>query len=85
MVSSTPITNGRFPANSPSFVVDHVTPAAYGGPTALESPDNEGRLLSMLRRVARALRARVRVVLEPDSTGTADALAEDTVPCRVSG
>src|SRR5258705_13230874 len=32
----------------------------------LESPDYEGHSLSMLRRVAKALRARVRVVLEPD-------------------
>ena len=30
----------------------------------------------MLRRVAKALRARVRVVLEPDSTDKADAVAE---------
>ena len=37
----------------------------------------------MLRRAARALRARVRVVLEPDSAGKADALAEDPVPYRV--
>ena len=37
----------------------------------------------MLRRVTRALRARVRVVLEPDSAGKFDALAEDTVPYRV--
>src|SRR5881628_2938350 len=51
----------------------------------LESPDYEGHSLSMLRRVARALRARVRVVLEPDSAGQADALAEEPVPYRVSG
>jgi DNA-binding XRE family transcriptional regulator len=31
----------------------------------LESPDYEGHSLSMLRRVARALNARVRVVFEP--------------------
>ena len=31
----------------------------------LESPDYEGHSLSMLRRVAAALHARVRVVLEP--------------------
>src|SRR6184192_70786 len=49
----------------------------------LESPRYEGHSLSMLRRVARALRARVRVVLEPDSAGKADALAEDLVPYRV--
>jgi transcriptional regulator with XRE-family HTH domain len=49
----------------------------------LESPDYEGHSLSMLRRVASALHARVRVVLEPDSAGKADALAEDPVPYRV--
>ena len=49
----------------------------------LESPSYEGHSLSMLRRVARALRARVRVVLEPDSAGKADAPAEDPVPYRV--
>ena len=49
----------------------------------LESPGYEGHSLSMLRRVAKALRARVRVVLEPDSAGKADALAEDPVPYRV--
>jgi hypothetical protein len=37
----------------------------------------------MLRRVASALHARVRVVLEPDSAGNADALAENPVPYRV--
>ena len=49
----------------------------------LESPGYEGHSLSMLRRVARALHARVRVVLEPDSAGKADALAENPVPYRV--
>jgi len=49
----------------------------------LESPDYEGHSLSMLRRVAKALHARVRVVLEPDVGGRADALAEDPVPYRV--
>lgn len=43
----------------------------------LESPGYEGHSLSMLRRVAKALRARVRVVLEPDPMGKAGALAED--------
>src|SRR5437867_10242027 len=38
----------------------------------LESPDYEGHSLSMLRRVAKALHARVRVVLEPDSAGKAE-------------
>lgn len=32
----------------------------------LESPDYEGHSLSMLRRVAEALHARVRVVFEPE-------------------
>lgn len=32
----------------------------------IESPSYEGHSLSMLRRVARELKARVRVVLEPD-------------------
>jgi transcriptional regulator with XRE-family HTH domain len=49
----------------------------------LESPGYEGHSLSMLRRVAKALHARVRVVLEPESAGKADALAEDPVPYRV--
>ena len=49
----------------------------------LESPRYEGHSLSMLRRVARALRARVRVVLEPDPWAKADALAEDLVPYRI--
>src|SRR6266567_7985299 len=43
----------------------------------LESPDYEGHSLSMLRRVAHVLHARVRVVLEADDAGKADALAED--------
>jgi len=33
----------------------------------LESPGDEGHSLSMLRRVASALKARVRVVLEPEA------------------
>ncbi|HXT39294.1 MAG TPA: helix-turn-helix transcriptional regulator [Candidatus Angelobacter sp.] len=49
----------------------------------LESPGYQGHSLSMLRRVARALHARVRVVLEPDSASKADALAEDPVLYRV--
>src|SRR5437667_90324 len=48
----------------------------------LESPGYEGHSLSMLRRVAKALRARVRVVLEPDPAGKADALAEEPMPYR---
>jgi transcriptional regulator with XRE-family HTH domain len=49
----------------------------------LESTGYEGHSLSMLRRVAKVLHARVRVVLEADETGKAGALAEDTVPYRV--
>jgi transcriptional regulator with XRE-family HTH domain len=48
----------------------------------LESPGYEGHSLSMLRRVAKALHARVRVVLEPDPQNNADALAEDTAVYR---
>src|SRR5438132_11745684 len=49
----------------------------------LESPSYEGHSLSMLRRVAEVLHARVRVVLEPDTAGKAQALAEDPVPYRI--
>jgi transcriptional regulator with XRE-family HTH domain len=49
----------------------------------LESPGYEGHSLSMLRRVAKALHARVRVVLEADPPGKASALAEKPVPYRV--
>src|SRR5947207_4562712 len=49
----------------------------------LESPRYEGHSLSMLRRVARALRARVRVVLEPEPASVAAALSEDQVRYRV--
>src|SRR5438477_4661379 len=48
----------------------------------LESPSYEGHSLSMLRRVAKALHARVRVVLEADPPGKTGALAEDPVPYR---
>jgi len=37
----------------------------------LESPGYEGHSLSMLRRVAKALNARVRVVFEPETESTA--------------
>jgi transcriptional regulator with XRE-family HTH domain len=37
----------------------------------LESPAYEGHSLAMLRRVAQALSAKVRVVLEPNSKGAA--------------
>jgi transcriptional regulator with XRE-family HTH domain len=49
----------------------------------LESPGYEGHSLSMLRRVAKALHARVRVVLEPEATENSSVLAEEPVPYRV--
>jgi len=49
----------------------------------LESPGYEGHSLSMLRRVAKALNVRVRVMLESDAPVKADALAEAPVPYRV--
>lgn len=49
----------------------------------LESPGYEGHSLRMLRRVAKVLHARVRVVFEADGPGKADALAEDPMPYRV--
>ncbi len=49
----------------------------------LESPSYEGHSLSMLRRVAKVLRARVRVVIEADTAPTAEALAEAPLPYRV--
>ena len=42
----------------------------------LESPGYEGHSLSMLRRVAEALHARVRVVFEPEGKGTGMRVAE---------
>ncbi|MDX9713923.1 MAG: helix-turn-helix transcriptional regulator [Dissulfurispiraceae bacterium] len=44
----------------------------------LESPGYEGHSLSMLRRVAEALHARVHVVFEPEEKGGALHLAEET-------
>ena len=49
----------------------------------LESPGYEGHSLSMLRRVAKALHTRVRVVLEAESAGKTGAMAEDPVLYRV--
>src|SRR5258707_2515334 len=46
----------------------------------LESPAYEGHSLSTLRRVAKALNARARVVLEADPPGKDAALAEDPPP-----
>lgn len=48
----------------------------------LESPSYEGHSLSMLRRVAQELHARVRVVLEPEDI--ADHVAEVPVRYRIA-
>lgn len=48
----------------------------------LESPGYEGHSLSMLRRVAQALRARVRVVIEPEETVATNRVAETPPPYR---
>jgi transcriptional regulator with XRE-family HTH domain len=50
----------------------------------LESPGHEGHSLSMLRRVAKVLHARVRISIDAEARNKADALAEDPVPYRVS-
>src|SRR5437762_9721857 len=46
----------------------------------LESPAYEGHSLSMLRRVAKVLGARVRLVLEPETARHGVHLAESPVP-----
>jgi len=48
----------------------------------LESPDYEGHSLSMLRRVADILHARVRVVFEAAKSGTRTQVAERPAPYR---
>lgn len=48
----------------------------------LESPSYEGHSLSMLRRVAGVLRARVRVVLEPAESRNGTLVAEAPAPYR---
>ena len=48
----------------------------------LESPGYEGHSLSMLRRVAGALRARVRIVFEPAETRSWMHVAESPAPYR---
>ncbi len=48
----------------------------------LESPGYEGHSLSMLRRVAKALSAKVRVVLEPERVEAGSRLAESPIPYR---
>jgi len=49
----------------------------------LESASYEGHSLSMLRRVAKALSAKVRVILEPEPETQASRLAEASLPYRV--
>jgi transcriptional regulator with XRE-family HTH domain len=49
----------------------------------LESPAYEGHSLAMLRRVAKALSAKVRVVFEPENEAAGSHLAESPVPYRV--
>jgi len=49
----------------------------------LESTSYEGHSLSMLRRVAKVLRARVRVVFEPEAAARAGRLAESPLPYRI--
>ena len=46
----------------------------------LESPGYEGHSLSMLRRVATALHARVRIVFEPATSGSGNRVAESYAP-----
>ncbi len=48
----------------------------------LESPGYEGHSLSMLRRVADALHARVRIVFEPADTGKGMHIAESAASYR---
>src|SRR6266581_7059912 len=46
----------------------------------LESPGYEGHSLSMLRRVAHALHARVRIVFEPSTPKSGKQIAESHTP-----
>ena len=48
----------------------------------LESPGYEGHSLSTLRRVAKVLHARVRVVFEPDKKGIGTRVAETAATYR---
>lgn len=48
----------------------------------LESPGYEGHSLSMLRRVAESLHARVRIVFEPAETGKGLRVAESAATYR---
>ena len=49
----------------------------------LESPWYEGHSLSMLRRVAKVLSAKVRVVIEPEDAAPGSRLAQSRVPYRM--
>jgi transcriptional regulator with XRE-family HTH domain len=49
----------------------------------LESPSYEGHSLSMLRRVAKVLSVKVRVVFEAETEARASRLAEARLPYRV--
>jgi len=51
----------------------------------IESPGYEGHSLSMLRRVADALNAHVRIVIEPDERRTETKVAESRSPYRAKG
>src|SRR5438309_9421816 len=51
----------------------------------LESPSYEGHSLTMLRRVAHVLKARVRVILEPESASVPAHLAETPIKYRTRG
>ena len=51
----------------------------------LESPGYEGHSLSMLRRVAEALHARVSVVFEPEKKSTGMRVAEEGTAYDVKG
>ncbi len=50
----------------------------------LESPGYEGHSLSMLRRVAEVLHARIRVVFEPGEPKAGTRVAEATMPYHAS-
>ena len=49
----------------------------------LESPSYEGHSLSMLRRLATVLSAKVRVIIEPEDNATGSHLAKSPVSYRV--
>lgn len=46
----------------------------------LESPSYEGHTVGTLRRVAEALHARVRIIFEPEESGTGKRVAESPAP-----